>query len=132
MNSTIDGVVQKRLGQFAKSSKEESQRVSAEQDFRSRHELSDEQFQQVVHFAQSRPLTYDDVYYLMHRGKKDDKIAQNTKGEMMEQMKKVRERPSSAASAGSSGSSTPGSNDDRVFNALVDIDKEMEQAFSLQ
>ena len=131
LGSTIDGVVQKRLGQFAKQSKDESQRLTAEQDFRSRHELSDDQFQQVVQYAQSRPLTYDDVYFLMNRGKKDDKIAQNTKGEMMEQMKKVRERPSSAASAGSSGSSTPGSGDDRVFNSLIDIDKEMEQAFSL-
>ena len=131
LNSTIDGVVQKRLGQFAQKSKEESHRVSAEQDFRSRHQLSDDQFQQVVQFAQSRPLTYDDIYYLMNKGVKDDRIAQNTKGEMMDQMKKVRERPSSAASSGSSGSSTPGSNDDRVFNSLIDIDKEMEQAFSL-
>tara|TARA_Y100000296_G_scaffold5082_1_gene6407 strand:+ start:266 stop:1120 length:855 start_codon:yes stop_codon:yes gene_type:complete len=131
LNSTIDGVVQKRLGQFAEKSKEESQRISAEQDFRSRHQLSDDQFQQVVQFAQSRPLTYDDIYYLMNKGKKDNKIAQNTKGEMMDQMKKVREKPSSAASSGSSGSSSPGSNDDRVFNSLIDIDKEMEQAFSL-
>ena len=131
LNSTIDGVVQKRLGQFAEKSKEESHRVSEEQDFRSRHQLSDDQFQQVVQFAQSRPLTYDDIYYLMNKGVKDDKIAQNTKGEMMDQMKKVREKPSSAASSGSSGSSSPGSNDDRVFNSLIDIDKEMEQAFSL-
>jgi hypothetical protein len=131
LNSTIDGVVQKRLGQFAKQSKEESQRLTAEQDFRSRHNLSDDQFQQVVNYAQSRPLTYDDVYFLMNRGKKDDKIAQNTKGEMMEQMKKVRQRPSSVASTGSSNTSSPGSNDDRVFDALIDIDKEMEQAFSL-
>ena len=131
LNSTIDGVVQKRLGQFAEKSKEESQRISAEQDFRSRHQLSDDQFQQVVQFAQSRPLTYDDIYYLMNKGKKDNKIAQNTKGEMMDQMKKVREKPSSAASSGSSGSSCPGSNDDRVFDSLIDIDKEMEQAFSL-
>jgi len=131
LNSTIDGVVQKRLGQFAEKSKEESHRVSQEQDFRSRHQLSDDQFQQVVQFAQSRPLTYDDIYYLMNKGVKDDRIAQNTKGEMMDQMKKVREKPSSAASSGSSGSSSPGSNDDRVFNSLIDIDKEMEQAFSL-
>ena len=131
LGSTIDGVVQKRLGQFAKQSKEESQRLTAEQDFRSRHKLSDDQFQQVVQYAQSRPLTYDDVYFLMNRGKKDDKIAQNTKGEMMDQMKKVRERPSSVASTGSSGSSSPGSNDDRVFDSLIDIDKELEQAFSL-
>jgi len=131
LNSTIDGVVQKRLGQFAEKSKEESHRVSEEQDFRSRHQLSDDQFQQVVQFAQSRPLTYDDIYYLMNKGVKDDRIAQNTKGEMMDQMKKVREKPSSAASSGSSGSSSPGSNDDRVFNSLIDIDKEMEQAFSL-
>ena len=131
LNSTIDGVVQKRLGQFAQNSKQESKRVSEEQDFRSKHELSDDQFQKVVQFAQSRPLTYDDVYYLMNKGVKDDRIAQNTKGEMMDQMKKVREKPSSAASSGSSGSSGPGSNDDRVFNSLIDIDKELEQAFSL-
>jgi len=131
LNASVDGIVQKRLGQFARQSKEESQRVTAEQDFRNRYNLNNEEFQEVVNYAQSRPLTYDDVYFLMNRGKKDDKIAQNTKGEMMEQMKKVRQRPSSVASTGSSDSSSPGSSDDRVFDALIDIDKEMEQAFSL-
>ena len=131
LNATIDGVVQKRLGEFATQSKEENQRVTAEQGFRNKHSMSDDDFKEVVDFAQSRPLTYDDVYFLMNRGKKDDKIAQNTKGEMMQQMKKVRERPSSAAATGSGNSSSERSSQDMVFDTLLGIDSELEKAFSV-
>ena len=131
LNATIDGVVQKRLGEFATQSKEENQRVTAEQGFRNKHSMSDDDFKEVVDFAQSRPLTYDDVYFLMNRGKKDDRIAQNTKGEMMQQMKKVRERPSSAAATGSGNSSSERSSQDVVFDTLLGIDSELEKAFSV-
>lgn len=131
LNATIDGVVQKRLGEFAAKSKEENQRVTAEQGFRDKHKMSDNEFKDVVDFAQSRPLTYDDVYFLMNRGKKEDKIAQNTKGEMMQQMKKVREKPSSAAATGSGDSSPERSSQDMVFDTLLGIDSELEKAFSI-
>jgi hypothetical protein len=84
-----------------------------------------------VEFAQSRPLTYDDVYFLMNRGKKDGRIAQNTKGEMIQQMKKVREKPSSAAATGSGNSGSERSSDDKVFEALLGFDSELEEAFSI-
>jgi hypothetical protein len=131
LNATIDGVVQKRLGEFASQSKEDNQRVTAEQSFRSKHNMSDDDFKEVVDFAQSRPLTYDDVYFLMNRGKKEDKIAQNTKGEMMQQMKKVREKPSSAAATGSGDSGSERSSDDVVFETLLGFDSELEKAFSI-
>jgi len=131
LNATIDGVVQKRLGEFATQSKEENQRVTAEQSFRGKHSMNDDEFKEIVDFAQSRPLTYDDVYFLMNRGKKDDRIAQNTKGEMMQQMKKVRERPSSAAATGSGNSSSERSSQDVVFDTLLGIDSELEKAFSV-
>ena len=131
LNATIDGVVQKRLGEFATQSKEENQRVTAEQSFRTKHSMNDDEFKEIVDFAQSRPLTYDDVYFLMNRGKKDDRIAQNTKGEMMQQMKKVRERPSSAAATGSGNSSSERSSQDMVFDTLLGIDSELEKAFSV-
>ena len=131
LNATIDGVVQKRLGEFATQSKEENQRVTAEQGFRNKHSMSDDDFKEVVDFAQSRPLTYDDVYFLMNRGKKDDRIAQNTKGEMMQQMKKVREKPSSAAATGSGNSGPERSSDDVVFETLLGFDSELEKAFSI-
>ena len=131
LNATIDGVVQKRLGEFASQSKEENQRVTAERSFRDKHNMSDEEFNEVVEFAQSRPLTYDDVYFLMNRGKKDGRIAQNTKGEMIQQMKKVREKPSSAAATGSGNSGSERSSDDKVFEALLGFDSELEEAFSI-
>ena len=131
LNASVDGIVQKRLGQFARQSKEESQRVTAEQDFRNRYNLNNEEFQEVVNYAQSRPLTYDDVYFLMNRGKKDGRIAQNTKGEMIQQMKKVREKPSSAAATGSGNSGSERSSDDKVFEALLGFDSELEEAFSI-
>ena len=115
-NNTVDKVVQRRLSEFAGKQQEESKRISDEASFRQRHDISDDEFGQVVDFAKSRNLSMDDIYYLYNRENRDRAIADNTRKEVVQQMKNVRQKPASMSTAGSEQVET--SPDDMVFNAI--------------
>lgn len=127
LQKTVDGVVQRRLSAYAASQKAENQKMSTEADFRSKHDLSDEEFREVVEFARNKSLKLDDVYYLMNREKKEQKIADSAREEVLGQMKKVKSRPKSAAHFGSQGVETHPDND--IFDAILGIDSDLENAF---
>ena len=123
LSATINGVVEKRLGEFASQQNQVNQRSADEQAFRQRHEMSDEQFSEVINFAKANTLTLDDVYYLMNKDSKEQKIAEHTREETVKQMKKVRSKPRSAAASGSASSqSGDKSMDDEVFEFVRDSD----------
>jgi hypothetical protein len=123
LSATIDGVVEKRLGEFASQQNHANQRSADEQSFRQRHEMSNEDFDSVINFAKDNTLTLDDVYYLMNKDSKEQKIAEHTREETVKQMKKARSKPRSAAASGSaSPQSGDKSMDDEVFEYLRDSD----------
>ena len=123
LNATIDGVVSQRLNEFASEQNQVNQRTSDETAFRQRHEMSDTEFNDVINFAKANTLTLDDVYYLMNKDSKAQKIAEHTREETVKQMKKARSKPRSAAASGSATSQESGkSMDDEVFEFLRDSD----------
>lgn len=127
LGATIDGIVQKRLNQSLGNQKAANEKLNHETDFRERHKMTDEKWDDFVGFAKQHKLTLDDIYYLKERGQRDQKIAQDASMQVKEQMKKVQSRPSSMATAGSAPSTA--SPDDSVFESLLGIDKELESAF---
>lgn len=129
LQATIDGVVSQRLGNYAKEQENQSKRVGAEKEFRAKHEMSDEKWQDFVKFANSRSLSLDDIYYLMNRQSRDKNVAQSTRQDMAEQMKRVRQKPQSASSIGGAVRNEQPSQEDQVFNAILGIDSELESVF---
>ena len=129
LQATIDGVVQQRLGNYSKEQDNRSKRISAEQEFRAKHEMSDEQWSKFVDFANSRSLSLDDIYFLQNRNSRDKTVANSARKEMSEQMKRVRQKPQSASSVGGADRSDDVSENDQVFNAILGIDSELESAF---
>ena len=117
LGATIDGIVQKRLGDFATKQRAESQKTDDRSAFMERHELSSEQMTDITEFAKSRALSLDDIYYLYNREGRERNIAQSAKNEMVNQMKNVRQKPISAASSGSMDVEI--SADDQVFDTLL-------------
>ena len=99
-NATVDGVVQRRLGQFANEQKIQDRQRNEESSFRSKFDISNEDYNELVDFAKNRKLTLEDVYYLKNRENAADNVAQNTRTEVMDQMKNVRRTPQSLASVG--------------------------------
>ena len=117
-NATVDGVVQRRLGDFAKQQSEQSRRASEETSFKSKHNVSDEDYNDLMNYAKSHKLTLEDVYYLKNRDNRDNEVANNTRNEVIQQMKNVRQMPTSVASSGNAQREEQ-SVDDAVFDKLL-------------
>ena len=129
LGATIDGIVQRRLNGALQGQRAENQKLAKETDFRSRHELTDEQWSTFVEFAKSKSLELDDIYYLMNRKNRDGKIADSARQEVHDKMREVQQQPGTLATQGS----TPveQSPDDSVFEAILGQTNELEEAFSI-
>jgi hypothetical protein len=125
LGATIDGVVQKRLNDALSTQKSENIRLTKESEFRSKYNLSEDQWKNFVSFAKNKTLQLDDIYYLMNKGQREQNIAQSANQEVTNQMKKVQQRPQSLASQGSA-SEPQKSPDDSVFEEILGIDTTLE------
>jgi len=72
-----------------------------EEDFKKRQNMSNEDFEAMKQWANSREMTIDDIYYLMNREKANENATQAGKQDMLNQMKAVRDIPTSMSSANS-------------------------------
>mgnify|MGYP003133721087 CR=1 FL=1 len=117
-NATVDGVVQRRLGDFAKQQSMQSRKASEESNFKAKYDVSEEDYEDLMDYAKSHKLTLEDVYYLKNRGNRDKVVANNTRNEVIQQMKNVRQMPTSVASAGNTQVEDK-SLDDAVFDKLL-------------
>ena len=127
LQSTIDGVVQKRLSDTLGKQKAENQRLSQESDFRQRYEMNEDEWDDFRSFAKQKTLTLDDIYYLKNRESRETNIAKDASTQVAQQMKNVNERPQSLATTGSQ--QVESSQDDQLFNSILGIDKDLESAF---
>ena len=122
MGATIDGIVQRRLGQASQKMQKDNARLSDEANFRQKHEMSEDEWQTFQKFAKNRSLQLDDIYFLMNREGRDKKIAEDTGRQVHEQMRNVQQRPASLASAGNTAVEDK-SQEDQVFDALLGVDE---------
>ena len=125
--ATVDGIVQRRLNSALTSQKNENQKLARETSFRQNHEMSDGEWSEFVDYAKSKSLELEDIYFLMNRKKRDTNIADNARQQVATQMKKTQNQPRSLATAGSTA--VEQTQDDQVFDALMGIDQELDNAF---
>ena len=134
MNAHVDGLVQKRVSSMVSKEKENSQVLQAqiakkkeEQDFRDRHQMTDEEYADFVDKAQNHILTLEDVNYLINRDKVATNAANATRADMLSQMKNVRDMPASASGANSQGNKNDPVGD--IFDGLLDLDGGVDNLF---
>ena len=118
LNATIDGLVQRRLSDYASKQSAENQRLSKESTFREKHELSREEWEDLVGFAKEKKLDLEDIYYLKNRENREQNIHRNAQEEVAKQVRSTQSRPQSLASAGGSPPEAE-SPDDKVFDQLL-------------
>ena len=114
-----DNKVNQRLSQEQQKNQQtlnEYQEQQKVQDFMQRSGLNEDQMDSMQNWADTRELTIDDIYYLMNKEQSAQNIANNTKQEMLGQMKAVRNIPISASNANSAPDQR--SPDDAVFDIL--------------
>mgnify|MGYP003132623729 CR=1 FL=1 len=134
MNAHVDRMVQGRVGQMLNAEKKRAQemqqaqaRVSEEKAFMQKNNMNQDQFNAFKEKAQQHVMTLDDVNYLLNRNQNNTNVANSTKAEMLNQMKNVRNMPTSASGANSQGKERTA--DDEVFDVLKGLDGGVDNLF---
>ena len=133
LNRTVDGMIQKRLGQFQGQQAEENRRLKETSAFRQKHELNDNDYTEFMEYAKEHKLSLDDILFLKNRENVKQNVAESAKEELLDQMKNVRQKPRSLGASGDVSTSSNKSNEDTVFDKLmnVDVDSEEMDLFSI-
>ena len=134
-NTQVDAVVNNKVGQILQAEKAKAAQVQQraqmarnEQDFRTKHKMSDDEYKGMVEKAKTHVLTLEDIHYLLNRDKVQGNIAKSTKQDMADQMKNVRNMPASASGANSQGNNEKNP-DDSIFDALLETDSGLDNMF---
>ena len=134
MNAHVDRIVQGRIGQMMQAEKQRAHkmqqaqaRLAEEQQFKEKNNLTDEQFAAFKEKAQKHFMTLDDVNYLLNRNQNNANVANSAKTDMLNQMKNVRNMPTSASGANSQGVEKTA--DDDVFDVLKGLDGGVDNLF---
>ena len=73
-------------------------------------------------------MTLDDAYYLLIKDQAATNVANNTKSDMLNQMKNVRNIPATASDSNNQGTSRRDPNDS-VFDSIVGSDNDVDNLF---
>ena len=134
MNAQVDKVVQARVGQILHAEKQNAQKINAEKsrqqvekDFQEKKGMSDEQFNEFKERAKNHILTLEDVDYLLNRDQANANVVQHTKTDMLNQMKNVRNIPTTASGANSRAQDIDPNN--AVFDTILGTDGDLDNLF---
>ena len=135
MNAHVDGMVQNRVSQMLKAEQQRAmqvqqlrQRKQDEEAFKQKHNMSEEQFEQFKERAKKHTMSLDDINYLLNKDKTNANVANATKQDMLNQMKNVRNMPTSASGANSQGGKDK-SVDRDVFDSILGFDNSVDNLF---
>ena len=113
--------------QEAQAQAKEANRLKEEAAFKANHNMSDEDFGKMVEAAKGHTLTLEDIHLLLNRDQMNGKVADNARGEMLEQMKNVQNMPTSIS--GTNSVSAEKSPDDKIWEGLLDFDGDVDNLF---
>ena len=110
MNTMVNKQVENRMKKHIGSERKRIQQaqikakvVQSEQDFKERHNLTDEQFNEFRDKAKDHRMTLDDAFYLVNRDKVQQNVANASKEDTLRQMKNVRDIPTTQAGSNNAG-----------------------------
>jgi len=134
-NAQVDAVVNNKVGSILQQEKMKAAQAQQqlnlrkqEQDFRSKHKMSDDEYKEMVNTAKNHTLTLEDIHYLINRDKVKGNVAKSAKKDMVDQMKNVRNMPTSASGANSQGNNQKNP-DDSIFDSLLGSDGDLDNLF---
>tara|TARA_R110000824_G_scaffold244362_2_gene433097 strand:- start:3099 stop:3962 length:864 start_codon:yes stop_codon:yes gene_type:complete len=134
LKQMIDQEANKKVNSVINARTQQNQAAAAEAgkqrqitDFVQRTGIQEAEFNELQDWASGRDLTMDDIYYLKNRENAASNVANNTKQEMLGQMKAVRDIPMSASNANSAPDER--SPDDAIFDILKGMDDGAENLF---
>ena len=134
MNAHVDQLVQRRIAETVNTEKQRALAVNqknvqqkAFEEYKQKHNMTDEQFEDFKKRASEHTVSLDDIGYILNRSQVNQNVAQNTKQDMLNQMKNVRSMPTSASGANSQGEAK--SNDRQVFDNILGLNQGVDNLF---
>ena len=135
-NHTIGNIVDSRVNQQLQTENQtraadaDAERRAAEaQQFKKDSGMADDEFNDMMVWADDHRINLEDIYYLKNRGQVASNVAKATKDDMLNQMKNVREIPKSTSSVNSVSQETTDPNR-QVLDALKGLDQGVDTLFS--
>ena len=122
----MESVMDAEKQQAYKASREAS-KAKEEAEFKAKHNMSDEEFSGMVDQAKQHKLTLEDIHYLLNRDKVQGKVANNARGEVLQQMKNVQNMPTSVS--GTNSAEADKSPDDKIWEGLMGTDGDLDNLF---
>ena len=131
----VDSAVNEKTNKIMQQQQQATQQTAynnriAEQAkvFMDKHGMTRDEFVSFTNEAQTRikqnGITFEDMYTMINQDKVNKNVANSTKSDMLNQMKNVREIPTSASSANNAGQTNNAN--DNVFDALLNSDGNIE------
>ena len=135
MNAHVDRMVQERVGSMVQEEKARAAQMNRaneikqqEAEFKEKYNMSEEDYDEFKNRAQNYKMSLDDIHYILNKDKTAANVAQSTKTEMLNQMKNVRNMPTSASGANSQGKKDV-SEDRNVFDSIMGRDDSVDNLF---
>ena len=134
-NSYVDKVAQKRVNDTIEAERQRTQKAMQQRtlqdqarQFVDANKMTKDEFSDLSKWAQTHKLSWDDLYYLKNRDKSNAKIANNSKQQVLDQMKTVQSMPTTASAA---GGENPGDRDhnDSIFDLIQKADNNLDNVF---
>ena len=134
LNHYVSSVVNKRVNGIMNEEKTKNQNMQAqiarskeEEAFKANHKMSDTQFNEMVQDAKTHKLSLEDIHLILNRDKVAGNVANNTRSDMLKQMKNVREMPASVS--GTNSAKAEKSFDDQIFDGLLSSENDLDNLF---
>ena len=131
----VDELVNSRVNQVLAREKQAAQKTNTaliqkrqEMEFAKKHNMSKTDFENFKSQAQQRKLTLDDIYMLVNKDKSKTNIANNAKQDVLNQMKNVRDIPTTASDANNQGTSEK-SPESKLFQSMMGLDGDVDNLF---
>jgi hypothetical protein len=134
-NTIVDKRADQKAGDRIAAERQKAQQAAQKRNLQSQTKkfvdangMNKDEFSELSKWAQTHQLSWDDINYLKNRDKANAKIANNSKQQVLDQMKNVQSMPATASAA---GGENPGDRDhnDSIFDLIQKADNNLENVF---
>ena len=136
LNTIVDNKTNQIDNDRLSAERQKAQQVAQKRNLQGRtkkfiqeNKITKDEFAELNQWAKSHQLSWEDIHYLKNRDKANAKIANNSKQQVIDQMKNVQSMPTTATSA---GGENPGDRDhnDSIFDLIQQADNNLENVFN--
>ena len=132
----IGSMVDKKANEIMSSQQQQNKKAAYKgqvqkqaTEFMEKHAMTQDEFKAFTNEAraqiQQRGITFEDMYLMINKGEVSKNVANSTKNDMLNQMRNVRDIPTSVGGANNAGKSN--NQNDGVFEALLNSDGNIEE-----